>query len=879
MERAVYRFALSVSRRRRDGVSPRRCFFDGKSRGLKDHRWKHARTIAGKGVRAAHYERGSRARRHLNVTAGGRGMGESWLSVLLAATLTTMTMMAVTTKADSSSTPSLSTTARDDIVDSKRAAIEEALDVIEAASTGSLGEVCVSTAGFKSLPAGVVLDPRRYDTARQKADMTAMVLRNLGAAEAMRRDALLDALTKSLLVSVDDAVEARVIALNASTGTVITAVWLKRSPGSVGEPSEVESHAVQPGSQPDPSLPWFENAGGSAELRSPKFMQSPPIESYRGWWTIPYFSCKTRRWLISYSVNVKPPDVRPGVREFISMDIDISGLEVNQCEAPAQNRDKANDGLEASSSNQIAFFRGTHKCHADTTQCVYQGPGSRVNENGVGAGWAKGAYVCKCRQGFYSVSHHRLGDFHGILVEAAWKEMRENKSDSYERVFLCLRCAPGCARCKGPEPCLATYNWPFRISLLAVSIFCALGTIILVAYMYQHRKLKVFKVASPIFLSITLLGCALMYLEMAAIFPVLDMYSCIATKWTRHMGFCVSYTALLMKTWRVSLTYRVKSAHKVKLTDKQLLQWMVPILLVMLIYLGTWTVSSPPYAEVITDNHDLKFYQCSYNWWDHSLAIGEILFLAWGIKVCYNVRNAESLFNEARLISYAIYNIAAVNITMIAIHLFIFPRAGPDIKYLLGFLRTQLSTSVTVFLVFGPKVIRVLRGQGDQWDSRARARGVTASFSLNGIGLVPEETTDLFQENEELKEEIQKLAARIEFMKIVHMEMHNRHIKPKMGGYFSTHGHGHGHPSASQSPIAKSSTASFILKQTAVERGATAAAAAAVEDSTFPSGSLHRARRSEMLRERKAEREREREKERNKDKEQKERPRSSAEKV
>lgn len=46
-------------------------------------------------------------------------MGESWLSVLLAATLTTMTMMAVT-KADSSSMPFLSTTARDDIVDSKR---------------------------------------------------------------------------------------------------------------------------------------------------------------------------------------------------------------------------------------------------------------------------------------------------------------------------------------------------------------------------------------------------------------------------------------------------------------------------------------------------------------------------------------------------------------------------------------------------------------------------------------------------------------------------------------------------------------------------------------------------------------------------------------
>lgn len=97
---------------------------------------------------------------------------------------------------------------------------------------------------------------------------------------------------------------------------------------------------------------------------------------------------------------------------------------------------------------------------------------------------------------------------------------------------------------------------------------------------------------------------------------------------------------------------------------------------------------------------------------------------------------------------------------------------------------------------------------GDQWDHRARFRGITASFSLNGIGLVPEDSPDLYQENEELKvkpflshakspfqiliffenfqEEIQKLAAQIEFMKIVNMEMNNRHIKPKPGGYFTS---------------------------------------------------------------------------------------------
>jgi hypothetical protein len=79
----------------------------------------------------------------------------------------------------------------------------------------------------------------------------------------------------------------------------------------------------------------------------------------------------------------------------------------------------------------------------------------------------------------------------------------------------------------------------------------------------------------------------------------------------------------------------VKSAHKVKLTDKQLLQWMFPILLVMLIYLGTWTLSAPPTAEQIRDQAGLRFKQCSYNWWDHSLAIGEFTFLQLYIYACH----------------------------------------------------------------------------------------------------------------------------------------------------------------------------------------------------------------------------------------------------
>lgn len=80
-------------------------------------------------------------------------------------------------------------------------------------------------------------------------------------------------------------------------------------------------------------------------------------------------------------------------------------------------------------------------------------------------------------------------------------------------MYTCKRCAEGCFTCIDGSPCLSSYNWAFRISLLTISILCILLTFIIACYVYKFRKLKVFKVASPVFLCITLLGCAIMYLE------------------------------------------------------------------------------------------------------------------------------------------------------------------------------------------------------------------------------------------------------------------------------------------------------------------------------------------------------------------------------
>ncbi|KAH8241518.1 hypothetical protein KR026_010134 [Drosophila bipectinata] len=693
-----------------------------------------------------------------------------------------------------------------------QAAIQQSLVTVHDIATENLGTLCISTL-FR--PLQVPINSERFESSRQKADLAASILQEVGI---IRHGGLSDALAKGLLTD-DSITGARILALNLTNGAVQSYVWWVD--GEQAETQRYEEDGLQIGKKPSSSYPWFDDETSTPTLRSPKFAPSPPNNYYKGWWTFPYFSCSLGRWLVSYSIAI-PPSGRHGLRGFISIDIDVTSLRVNQCEAEPYHFGSRRQKLQqlkqqqrlamrrspflASSSsvpglvsshdeatiNDLQAFHSSHKCHRESMMCDYRQPtaesatiggGKLLATMGGSSSWARGSYQCLCRRGFYSLRHP--DGFNGTIMEIAWQEQQDNISNYYTDVFKCLSCAPGCDTCTGPEPCLANYHWPFRISLLTISIGCACGTFILAGYLFRHRRVKVFKVASPIFLMITLIGCAIMYLEMVAIFPYLDTSWCIVTKWTRHMGFCITYTSLLMKTWRVSLTYRVKSAHKIKLNDQQLLQWMVPILLVMLIYLGTWTISATPYAEVIYDQNHLKFKQCSYNWWDHSLAIGEVFFLAWGIRVCYNVRNAESLYNEARLISYAIYNIAIVNIAMVAFHVMLFPNAGPDYKYALGFVRTQLSTTTTIALVFGPKILRVFKGQGDKWDQKAKVRSITASFSLNGVGLVPEESPDLYQENEELKEQVQKLAHQIEFMKTVHMQMNNRHLKPKPGGYFT----------------------------------------------------------------------------------------------
>ncbi|XP_031561759.1 probable G-protein coupled receptor CG31760 [Actinia tenebrosa] len=495
------------------------------------------------------------------------------------------------------------------------------------------------------------------------------------------------------------------------------------------------------------------------------------VESLDGLWTRPYYECTTSRaWQITYTAPIIgnwTSGAKPSFMGVTTIDIELTNVDINQCDR------------DSGGPFQFEVFIGTHRCKNFTTMCVHT----------KGLGFQAGSYKCVCRPGFYfPVNFARKNWFNGSEVE---KLAQDNRSIYYTNPdsFECLPCREGCVTCVDDSPCVVTLNWPLRYALTSITIVAvliALGTVGVVIF---YREIKVIKSASPQFLCIILLGSILMYLEIVVLFPQAEELLCIVRLWLRHLGFGLAYTSLLLKTWRIAVIFRVKSAQKIRLTDRHLLTRLAPILAVYLVYLLAWSLAASNRVLEHKDTQDRKFYECAVDWWDHAILIFEVLFLLWGIRLCYNVRKAPSAFNESKFISWSIYNMFVVTFFLKIARLFITSVAGPDMNYLIEFFRVQFTVSVLIGLVFIPKIFRIIKGRGDMFDTSgkiASIKGAALNMKNMTSGISSEGTVNIAQENDDLKAEIRKLYSQLEQIKTSNMEAGNRHLSKSTSNIYDT---------------------------------------------------------------------------------------------
>ncbi|XP_017040724.1 uncharacterized protein LOC108087714 isoform X2 [Drosophila ficusphila] len=248
----------------------------------------------------------------------------------------------------------------------------------------------------------------------------------------------------------------------------------------------------------------------------------------------------------------------------------------------------------------------------------------------------------------------------------------------------------------------------------------------------EYEKLMlVVRAASPALLRVIALGAFFIYCTNIVMYPNPNLYTCTARIWLREIGFSLTYGALMLKTWRISVIFRVRSAKAVKITDAALLKRLGIICGAIGTCLLVRTLVSPPDVVVGRTADDLKAFLCKTDWWDYTFTSMEVLFLAWGVRLCIMVRKAPSEFNESRFISMAIYNEFLLTCFLNVSMLFLQSPANPDLLYIIFFCHTQLTVTLLLALIFGSKVYIVLRsGKSHQENIGLGTKASGAKFNF-----------------------------------------------------------------------------------------------------------------------------------------------------
>lgn len=497
-----------------------------------------------------------------------------------------------------------------------------------------------------------------------------------------------------------------------------------------------------------------------------------------GHWSKPYFDCGGGNiWMMTYTVPFF--GYKNGTFKFkgtSGIDIDLQKVDIDQCPDPPE-------------STERNVFAGSARCKTETTRCVPI----------EGLGFRRGSYKCVCKDGYYfpdPSANPRY--FNGSEIEAEFAKKVKGESNRYDVYFECKVCATGCDTCEDSSPCILSLDWLTRSLLLGISCIIMCCIPLLVWFTVQYRDVKVMKAASPVLLRLIVLGAFFLYCPLITGYFEASVLTCILRCWFREIGFSISYGALLLKTWRISVVFRVRSAQRVKISDTDLIKRLLLIIFVFAAYLTARTIAGPP--RVVEGKHynELKAFQCSADWWDHSAAIAELLFLIWGIRLCIVVRKAPSEFNESRFISWAIYNETLLSLFLNVSMIFLqhpFP-SNPDLLYLVIFIHTQLTTTVTLAFLFGSKAYHIYR-RGKNGEnahttmiSKNSKKNQTSSNTYNTNVLnnsnnisYSDKVDDAECESlleKDIQEEFRRLYTQLEFLKQRNMKIGNRHLQHKL---------------------------------------------------------------------------------------------------
>ncbi|XP_049822451.1 probable G-protein coupled receptor 158 isoform X2 [Aethina tumida] len=428
------------------------------------------------------------------------------------------------------------------------------------------------------------------------------------------------------------------------------------------------------------------------------------------------------------------------------------------------------------------IFNGTHRCDEETERCVADSYGTDQ----------KGRYRCLCREGyFHPGANASWKGFHGQDVETGIVDSPR-----------CTRCPSNCDDCQPNGICLAKKDVYLKTEILIVQIICMAVTVILGLVVFKQRKTKSIATGMWTILETILLGIFILYSTVVVRIFEPSVVQCLLEPWAREVGFIICYGAIILKLYRHLIEFRTRKAHRWVVKDTDLLKYLLIMITSVLAYMAAYTSITLNFMQenysllyVGTTSGGVLYQSCKSLWWDYVTETGELVILIFGIHLSYASRNARTQFHERNFLCAAISIELTVSTLFYVSRVLILPELHPNIVLIIYCVRTQLSTTVTLLLVFVPKFWyqqKQVRSLGQEYSCRIPIEGfkdINAHGPLTGNNSDVDvgEVTLADMSPDDIRAELKRLYLQLEIFKSKTICRDNPHISKRRGGRKAQH--------------------------------------------------------------------------------------------
>ncbi|KQS70127.1 probable G-protein coupled receptor 158 isoform X4 [Drosophila erecta] len=468
-------------------------------------------------------------------------------------------------------------------------------------------------------------------------------------------------------------------------------------------------------------------------------------------WGAPFRDCNllTRRWLWPFRISFSEHRIKVVAAAFIAADEDV-----------------CNDGLEE-------VFGRRHGCDRNTTFCL-------LTENKPAA--TRDVYTCLCRESYY-LPNSTLQGFRGDRVEL---------SEGYDN-YSCIPCPGGCTNCDSNGVCLTfqeeeVLNVDACLRLLVAIVLgaCILCCIVLGVIVFRQRKCKAIASGMWTVLETILLGIVLLYASVAVHFFPASTERCLLEPWLRELGFITCYGAIILKLYRHLVDFRTRKAHRWVLRDVDLLKYLGTMVFAVICYMAAFTASSLDLLESaqLESLREADTNTCHPLKWELVTQTSEMLILCFGLHLSIASRNANTQFRERQFLVTALTLEFLVSSSFYFLRFVYLPEMSPSAILLALFIRSQLTNSFALGLIFVPK-LWYQHKQGTSHDAGQRLGGGYAGLCLGDPDIG--ELTISEMSPEDIRAELKRLYTQLEIMKNKTLRQDNPHISKRRGGRKAGH--------------------------------------------------------------------------------------------